>query len=356
MKIKNKQMKNTMKTIAYNKFGPPEVLHIRDVEKPVPGDHELLIKVHSTPVSFGDLMVRNFKSITPYKFTMPYIFWLLSKFYFGWKKPKKNILGSEFSGVVEEAGNKVNTFKKGDPVFGYLGQAFGAYAEYLSIPKKGLVAMKPSNIYFEEAASISYGGLTAWSLLKRSNLSKVRSSSGEQPKVLINGASGGIGAAALQIAKNYYEAEVTGVCSTPRIDYVKKLGADHVVDYTIENFTKNGEKYDLIMDILGKSSFAECKHSLKPGGYYFLASFKGKQIIQMIRTSICAGRNGKRVVCALSGYKQKDLVLLRNLVEEGKFKSIIDKRFPMEKAAEAHSYAESRQNKGNIIIKMEEDR
>ena len=345
-----------MKTIELKEFGPPEVLHVRDKKKPVPKDDELLIKVHATPVSFGDLMARNFKSIKPGNFNMPFIFWLPSKFYFGWNKPRKNILGSEFSGVVETVGKKVTKFNEGDSVFGYLGQSFGAYAEYVCMPANGLVVMKPSNMSFEEASTISYGGLTAWSLLKKSNLPGLHSTPGEKPKVLINGASGGIGSAALQLAKNYYGAEVTGVCSTPGIDYVKDLGADHVIDYKIEDFTKNGETYDLIIDILGKSSFASCKQSLKPGGYYLLASFKGKQLIQMIQTSFFAGKNRKRVVCALSGYKQQDLVLLRNLVEEGKMKSIIDKRFPMEKSAEAHRYAESGQKKGNIIIKMEDRR
>jgi NADPH:quinone reductase-like Zn-dependent oxidoreductase len=345
-----------MKIIEYTEFGPPEVFQIREKEKPAPKDHEVLIKVHSTPVSFGDLMARNFKRIKPGNFTMPFIFWLPSKFYFGWNKPKKNILGSEFSGMVATVGKKVTKFNEGDSVFGYLGQNFGAYAEYFCMPANGLVAMKPSNMTFEEASAISYGGLTAWSLLKKSNLPGFHSTSGEKPKVLINGASGGIGSSALQLARNYYGAEVTGVCSTPRIDYVKDLGADHVIDYKIEDFTKNGETYDLIIDILGKSSFASCKKSLKPGGYYLLASFKGKQLIQMIRTSFFAGKNGKKVVCALSGYKQQDLELLRDLVEEGKMNSIIDKRFPMEKVAEAHNYAESGQKKENIIIKMENRR
>jgi NADPH:quinone reductase-like Zn-dependent oxidoreductase len=259
--------------------------------------------------------------------------------YFGFKKPRIRILGSEFAGKIEAVGKNVKLFKEGDQVFGYRGQHFGTYAEYLCMPEHGMVVIKPTNMTYEEAAVIPYGALMASSLLRKVNIQKGQ-------KVLINGASGGIGSMALQLAK-YFGAEVTGVCGTPRLELVKSLGADKVMDYTKEDFTENGETYDLIFDILGKSSLSRCKNSLNQNGCYLLASFKMKQLFQMLWTSITGNR---KVICAMSSEKVEDLIFIKELVETGKIKSIIDKRFPLEQTAEAHRYVEEGQKKGNVVI------
>ena len=263
-----------MKAIVYTEYGPPDVLQLKEVAKPDPKEDEVLIRIYATSVNYGDLVARNFKEISPRKFNMPFLFWLLAKISFGIRKPKISILGSEFAGEVESTGKDVKSFKQGDQVFGYLGQSMGAYAEYLSVPEDGVLAIKPANMSSEEAAVVPMGAIMALYLLRE----KGNIQSGQ--KVLINGASGSIGSAAVQLAK-YYGAEVTGVCSTPRLEFVKSLGADKVIDYTKEDFTQSGETYDLIFDILGKSSFSRCKNALKQNGRYILASFKLKQLLQM---------------------------------------------------------------------------
>ena len=277
--------------------------------KPAPKDNEVLIRNHATTVNFGDLMARNYKAISPRQFNMLFLFWLLAKLSFGFNQPKNPILGSEFAGEVEAVGKAVTRFKPGDQVFGYLGQSMGAYAEYCCMPENGVLAIKPANMTYEEAAVVPYGAIMALSLLRKANL---------QPgqKVLINGASGGIGSAAVQIAR-HLGAEVTGVCGTPGLDFVKSLGADKVIDYTKEDFTQNGETYDLIFDILGKSSFSRCKNSLKPNGRYLLASFKMKQLLQMLWTSMSGS---KRVICAIAPGSVEDLNSVKELIEAGKIK------------------------------------
>jgi NADPH:quinone reductase-like Zn-dependent oxidoreductase len=330
-----------MKAVIYTEYGDPEVLQLKDVEKPAPRDHEILIRNHASSVNIGDIWARNFKEITPSRFTMPLPLWLPSRMYFGVTKPRINILGNEFAGVVEMAGRNVKRFRKGDQVFGYRGQSMGANAEYLCMPENGLVAIKPANMTYEEAAAIPYGALTALNLLRKVNIQ-----SGQ--KVLINGASGSIGSAAVQLAK-YFGAEVTGVCSTPRVQFVKALGANKVIDYAREDFTQNGETYDLIFDIPGKSSFSSCKNSLNRNGIYLLASFKMKQLFQMVWTSL---RNGKKVICALSSENPEDLVFIKGLVEQGKIKSPIDCCFPLEKTAEAHRYVENGYKTGSVIVTL----
>ena len=330
-----------MKAIVYTEYGTPDVLQIKEVEKPVPGDKEIRVRVHATSVNIGDLWARNFKEITPSRFTMPLPLWIPSRMYFGLTKPKVHILGSEFAGEVEATGRDVKRFKPGDQVFGYRGQSMGAYAEYLCISEDGLVAIKPANMTYEEAAAVPYGALTALSLLRKANI---------QPgqKVLINGASGSIGSAAVQLAK-HLGAEVTGVCGTPRLEFVRALGADKVIDYTREDFTKNGETYDLIFDILGKSSFSRCQNSLQPNGIYLLASFKIRQLFQMLRTSRAPG---KKVICALSSENPKDLIFIKELVEAGKIKSILDRCYPLEQTSEAHRYVETGCKMGGVIISV----
>jgi NADPH:quinone reductase-like Zn-dependent oxidoreductase len=332
-----------MNAIVYTKYGPPDVLQLVEVEKPTPKDNEILIKIHATPVNYGDILARNFREVSPRKFNMPFPFWLPARMVFGFSKPKINTLGSEFAGQIESAGKDVESFKAGDQVFGYRGMNMGANAEYLCVPENGLVAIKPANMTYEEAAAVPYGALTALNLLRKVNIQRGQ-------KVLINGASGAIGSAAVQLAK-HYGAEVSGVCSTPRLDFVKSLGADQVIDYTREDFTKNGETYDLIFDILGRSSFSDCKNSLNQNGRYLLASFKMKQLFQMVWTSMTGG---KKVICALSGEKIEDLLIIKELVEAGKIKSFIDKRYSLEQTAEAHRYIEQGHKKGNVIITFEQ--
>lgn len=328
-----------MKAIVYTEYGSPAVLHLEEVAKPAPKDNEILVRVYATPVNYGDLTARNFANLTPGEFNMPAPLWLPTRMAFGWNKPKINILGSELAGEVEAIGRQVKKFKPGDQVFAYVGMKMGANAEYLCLPENGTVALKPANLTYEQASVLPYGTIMAASLLRKANL---------QPgqKVLINGASGGIGSMAVQLAK-HFGAEVTGVCGALRVEYVKSLGADKVIDYTREDFTRNGETYDLIFDILGRSSYSRCKHSLKPDGIYLLASFKMKPLFQMLWTS----RIGtKKVICALASEKSEDLVFIRELVEAGKIKAIIDRCYPLEQAAEAHRYVEAGHKKGNIVI------
>ncbi|MBL8061851.1 MAG: NAD(P)-dependent alcohol dehydrogenase [Anaerolineales bacterium] len=329
-----------MKAIVYTEFGTPDVLHLKEVEKPAPKANEILIRISATRVNYGDMLARRFGSVTTKEFNMPGILLLPARLDFGIRKPKKYILGNEFSGVIEATGKDVKRFKAGDAVFGYRGPLFGAYAEYLCMPENGLVTHKPTNMSFEEATLIPYGALTALSHLKKINI---------QPgqNVLVNGASGGIGSAGVQLAK-YFGAEVTGVCGTPRLGFVKSLGADKVIDYTKEDFTQNGEKYDLIYDILGRSSFDTCQSSLTPTGILLYASFKVKQLMQMMQTS----KSTKKVLCVLSSENLDDLNLIKELVEAGKFRTMIDKRFPLEETAEAHRYYESGKNTGNVVISV----
>lgn len=331
-----------MKAIICTKYGSPDVLQLKEVEQPVLKDNEILIRSHAASVNFGDLMARNFKAISPQKFNMPFLFWLLAKISLGVNQPKITILGSEFAGEVAAVGKDVKRFKPGDQVFGYPGLDFGAYAEYLSLPENGVLAAKPANMTYEEAAAVPYGAIMALNLLRKANLRPGQ-------KVLINGASGGIGSAAVQIAK-HFGAEVTGVCGTPRLEFVKSLGADHVIDYTAEDFTQNGETYDLIFDILGKSTFARCKKSLKPNGILLFASFKMKQLMQMLWTS--RSSSGKRVICAIAPGSLEDLNSTKELIEAGKIKAIIDRCYPMDQAAEAHRYVEEGHKKGSVVITL----
>lgn len=328
-----------MKAIVCEEYGPPDVLKLKEVEKPVPRDNEILVRVHATPVSFGDTLVRNLKEVSPAKFHMPFLFWLFAKMYFGFRRPRIAILGSEFAGEIEAVGKDVRRFKAGDPVFGYRGPRMGAYAEYLCMPESGVVALKPANMTFEQAAAVPYGALMALSLLRKQDIRPGQ-------RVLVNGASGGIGPAVVQLAR-HYGAEVTGVCGTPRLDYVKSLGADKVVDYTQEDFAASDETYDVIVDILGKGSFSRVKRALKPNGRWLLVSFKTKKLWQMLWTSMAGG---KRVICALSSEKAEDLVFIKELIEAGKFKTVVDKCFPLAQAAEAHRYVGHGHKKGSVVI------
>jgi len=334
-----------MKAVAYSEYGPPEVLEMVRVEKPAPKADEILIRVHAASVGFGDLTVRRFGEISPREFNMPLAMWLLGRMSFGFNKPKRRILGHEFAGKVEEVGEGVRLFAPGDQVFGHIGN-MGTNAEYVTMPEDGMVVMKPANMSYEEAAVVPYGAFTALHLLRNADIRPGQ-------KVLVNGASGGIGSAALQLAR-HYGAHVTGVCGTPRLDFVKALGADEVIDYTAEDFTKNGVSYDLIIDVLGRSSFSRCQGSLSPNGRYFLVSFKARALFDMLWTSIAASLPGrstcKRVICAVAPELIEDLAEVKALIEAGVLKAVIDKRFPLDQVAEAHRYIEGGHKKGHIVI------
>lgn len=326
-----------MKAIVFTEYGSPEVLHLAEIPKPSPKENEILVRVRATTVGYGDLLTRDFAHS---KFNMPALLYLPARLAFGWNKPKIQILGGELAGDVEAVGSRVTKFKPGDAIFAYLGMNMGANAEYVCIPESGTVALKPANLDHAEAATLPYGAVMAASLLQKANLKPGQ-------KILVNGASGGIGAMAVQLAKHHYGVEVTGVCGTPRLAYVRALGADKVIDYTQKDFSQNGETYDLILDILGHSSFTRCKNSLKPNGILLFASFKGRALFDMLWSALFSR---KKVICSMAEEKAANLLLVKELAEAGKIKALVDQSFPLEQTAEAHRYMEAGLKKGNVII------
>lgn len=334
-----------MKAVVYREYGKPEVLQLQEVEKPIPKENEVCISVQAVSVNYGDLAARNFKNISLKEFNMPFLFWLFARFAFGFRKPRKSILGNSFAGVVESVGSKVQHFHKGEAVFGYTSENMGAYAEYLCMPESGMLTLKPSTMSYQEASALPYGALTALSLLHKVPIAKGQ-------RVLIIGASGAIGSAALQLAKHYYGADVTAVCSTEGIDYVKSLGADKVIDYSKEDYTQSAEAYNLVFDILGKGSFSQIKKVLAPRGIYFSVSFKTKKLLQMLGTALWAD---KKLVCALAVPKHQDVLLIKELAEGRKLRSLIDRVYPVEQAAEAHRYLEAGKQKGAVIIQLQDE-
>lgn len=329
-----------MKAIVYTEYGEPGVLRLQEVEKPTPKTNEVLVRVHAVSVNYGDIIARKFKNLPASEFNMLSLFRVMARFAFGYSKPKKQILGNTFAGEVEAVGNDVKQFRVGDQIFGYTGETMGAYAEYLCIPEDGIIALKPSYMTYEEASAVPYGATMALCLLRKVNIQKGQS-------VIVIGASGAIGSAAVQLAHHYFGAEVTGVCSTQGIEYVKSLGAGKVIDYKKEDFTKSGESFDLIIDILGKGSFSKYRGSLRPKGIYLPVSFKTGKLFRMLLTSI---GGGKRVICALATPGQPDLVFIREFLEDRKLKPVIDQLFPLEEAAEAHRYVEAGNKKGNVVL------
>jgi NADPH:quinone reductase-like Zn-dependent oxidoreductase len=305
-------------------------------------DNEVMVKIFATTVNYGDIAARDFRHLTSKTFNMPLALLLYAKVNFGLTGPRKKILGSEFAGKIEAVGKAVTKYKKGDDVFGYLGEKMGAYAEYAHIAESGMLAKMPAGTTYEEAASVPYGATVALEVLK-----KVKIQPGQ--KVLVHGASGAIGSAALQIVKNQ-GAIVTGTCNTARTEYVKALGADRVIDYTKEDFTQGGVVYDLIIDILGKSSFTRCKKVLSRNGVCLYTSFKTGKLIQMLLSA--AG--SRKAFCVLSTGKRESLEDLKKLIEAGKYRIIVDKSFPPDKAAEAHKYLESGRAQGKIVIDIDE--
>jgi 2-desacetyl-2-hydroxyethyl bacteriochlorophyllide A dehydrogenase len=332
-----------MKAIVYREYGPPDVLQLQEMERPAPTEDQVLVRVHAALVSFGQVIARDF-TFSPREFWLPVLLWLPARMDFGFGKPRHTILGSEFAGQVQSVGQDVQSFKPGDQVFGF-SSGFGAYAEYVCMPEDGVLALKPANMTYEEAAAVPHGALTALHFIGKANIQPGES-------VLINGASGGIGQFAVQLAK-HDGAEVTGVCSTGKLELVRSLGADQVIDYTQEDFTKNGQTYDVIFDTARVTSFSKCKGSLTQKGRYLLAVFGMREVFQMLWTAVVGS---KKVICALAPIKKEDLVFIKELIEAGKIKTVIDRRYPLEQIAEAHRYFETGQRKGYVIVTVGQHR
>ncbi len=330
-----------MRAILYTKYGPPEVLELEEVDKPVPKDNEVLIKIYATTVTATEC---TFRKGEPF----------FSRLFTGLTKPKITTLGEELAGEIETIGKDVKLFKKGDKVFGTAGPGFGANAEYICIPEDGVLTIKPTNLANEEAASSIDGFLTALPFLRdKGNIQSGPAYRSGRQKVLINGASGSVGAAAVQIAK-YFGAEVTGICSTTNIELVKTLGAKNVIDYTKEDFTKTDQTYDIIFDTVGKTSFSRCKSSLNQKGIFLEAGIGLGILPQVIWTSMIGNKKAKIAATGLRpSERTKDLIFLKELMEAGKIKPVIDRSYPLEQIAEAHRYVDKGHKKGNVVITVE---
>jgi len=316
-----------MKAIICTKYGLPEVLQLKEVEKPIPKDNEVLIKIHATTVTSGDYRIRK---------ADPFLIRLI----FGFSKPRNGILGGNLAGEIEEVGKDVKLFKKGDKVFGSTGMSFGSYAEYTTLKENAVLSLMPKGMSFDESAAIPFGALTALHFLKKANVKKGQ-------KVLVYGASGAVGTAAVQLAK-YYGAEVTGVSSGANLKLVKSLGADKVIDYTKENFSDIKERYDIVYETVGKTSISSGKKLLNKNGIYIGGSsglFKG--FAQVLWTGITSS---KKVISGVASEKAENMIFLKDLIEKGKFKAVIDKKYPLEEIVEAHRYVEKGHKKGNVVI------
>jgi NADPH:quinone reductase-like Zn-dependent oxidoreductase len=328
-----------MKAIVWTEYGPPDVLQLQEVEKPVVNDNEMLIKINATTVSAGDCEQRSLE--------LPFWYALPMRVYVGVKKPeRKTILGLELAGEIESAGKDVSQFKEGDQVFAATGiTCMGTYAEYICLPEEpegGVVSKIPTNMTYEEAAAVPVGGVEALHFLRQGNIQ------GGQ-KVLINGAGGTIGPFAVQIAK-YFGAEVTAVDSTRKLDMLHSIGADQVIDYTEEDFTRSGATYDFILDVVRNSSFSGCISSLKQNGRYLIAN---PGLLQMVRGWWTSMTSSKKVIFGAAHPKREDMLFLKELIEAGKIISVIDRSYPMEQIPEAHRYVETGHKLGNVVITVE---
>jgi NADPH:quinone reductase-like Zn-dependent oxidoreductase len=320
-----------MNAVVYTKYGPPEVLQLKEVEKPTPTDKEVLIKIHATTVNRTDC---GFLRAKPF----------FIRFVSGLVAPKRTILGCEFAGEIEAVGKNVKSLAKGERVFGYSGVSFGAQSEYMTMPEQGMMTTMPANMSYEEAAPIIEGAHYALNNIRKAN---VRSGQ----KILVNGATGGIGSAAVQLVK-YYGAEVTAVCGSRKVELVKSLGADNVIDYTNEDFTKSDQEFDFVFDAVGKSTFGACKKLLKPGGIYCSTElgFMWQNPFLALWTSKFSS---KRVIFPIPKEEKEDALFFKELIEMGKFKPVIDRSYPLEQIADAYKYVETGQKIGNVVISLE---
>ena len=330
-----------MKAIVWTEYGQPDVLQLKTVAKPTPEDNEVLIKIHATTITAGDCEQRRMKPAMRYR--------LLMRMYVGLTKPKRiTILGMELAGEIESAGKNVRLFREGDQVFaatGFIGM--GACAEYICMPeepKEGVLAIKPANMTYDEAAAVPMGGLEALHFIRQGDIQTGQ-------KVLINGAGGSIGPFAVQLAK-HFGAEVTAVDSTGKLDMLRSIGADNVIDYTQEDFTKSGKDYDFILDVATKSSFSGSIRSLTQNGRYLIAN---PGLSQMVRGRMVSKTSSKKVVFGAAHPKTEDLIFLKELIEAGKLETVIDRRYPIEQTAEAHRYVETGQKRGNVVITVPHD-
>ena len=321
-----------MKAIVYTKYGAPEVLQMREIEKPDPEDDEVLIKVHAAEATKADCELRSFNFAVKW-------FWLPLRFAMGLTRPKKQVLGGYFAGEVETVGKDVLKFKKGDQVFGTTNLRFGAYGEYVCLPANYTIVPKPHNMSFEEAAAVPLGGLNALHFMRKANIRN-----GE--KILVNGAGGSIGTFAVQIAKAM-GAEVTAVDSTIKEEMLRRIGADHFFDYTKEDFTKCGQTYDVIFNMVARSSYSKCVNSLNPKGRYLIGN---PRISDMLRSVLTSKLTDKTAIFVFAGEKEKELLALKEMIEAGKIKSIVDRIYPPEQAAEAHRRVETEQRLGIVVI------
>jgi len=328
-----------MKAIVWTKYGSPDVLQLKEVEKPVPKDNEVLIRIYATTVTAGDCELRSLK--------FPIYLKLVMRLWRGFIRPRAtSILGTELAGEIEGVGKDVKRFKTGDQVFGSAGLGFGANAEYICLPEEpgemeGGVAIKPANMTYQEASAVPFGGRDALHFLRKANIQ-----SGD--KVLIVGAGGSIGTFAVQLAK-HFGAEVTAVDNTGKLDMLRSIGADHVIDYTQEDFTESGEIYDVIFDVIGVISFSRSNKVLKKNGTYLLAN----PLSQMVRGLWTRKTSSKKVIMETASGTTVDLIFLRGLIEAGKIKSVIDRCYPLEQIAEAHRYVDKGHKKGNLVITIE---
>jgi len=330
-----------MKAIIWTNYGPPDVLQLQEVEQPTPKDDEVRIRIYATTVTAGDCELRRLK--------LPLYFSLPMRIYVGFRKPTRiTIPGMELAGEIEAAGKAVTRFRPGDQVFGTTGFSMGAYAEYICLPEDGKevdgsLAIKPANMTYAEAAAVPVGGLEALHFLRKGNIHRGQ-------KVLINGAGGSIGTFAVQLAK-YFGAEVSAVDSLGKLDMLRSIGADQVIDYMQADFTKNDQTYDVIFDVVGTSSFSGCIRSLKQNGRYLLAN---PGLSHRVRGRWTSVTSGKKVISGAASHKTEDLIFLKELIEAGKIISVIDRRYPLEQIAEAHKYVETGQKKGNVVISIDQ--
>ena len=321
-----------MKAIVYSKYGSPEVLELKEIEKPVPKGNEILVKVDATTVTTGDTRLRSLNVPPGFRF--------ITRLAFGFRKPRNPVLGQELSGEVESTGKEVKQFKKGDKVFGTSGS--GGYAGYATVAEDDAIALKPDALDYEEAASLTFGSLS--SLVYLRDFGKIK----KGDKVLINGASGGLGTMAVQLSK-YFGADVTGVCSSSNSELVRSLGADRIIDYTQEDFTRNGKKYDIIFDTVGKVTYSKCKTSLKENGRFLMAVAGIPQFLLVLWTSLFSR---KKAMAGVAVFKKEDLNFVKELVEQGKLRPVIDRRYPFEQMVEAHRYVDMGHKKGSVLIQL----